>query len=108
VVNNLRWVSTAAGQLSAAGTVGTKQQYGGCNPQEVKVYCGCGPHEVNVLRVPPAGGKSTAGVTRSKLRLVRGEPPGGTYSLRGALEPHTRGAAPMMTIPVDTVTSSAL
>ena len=51
--NNLLWVSAAAGQLSAAGTAGTKQQYGGCNPHEVKVYGGCGPHEVNVLRVPP-------------------------------------------------------
>ena len=42
-------VSAAARQLSAAGTTGTKQQYGGCNPQEVKVYGGCRPHEVNVL-----------------------------------------------------------
>ena len=82
-------VSAAAGQLSAAGTTGTKQQYGGCDPQEVKVYGGCGPHEVNVLRVPPAGCKSTAGVTRSKLRLVRVEPVRETDFLRGALEPHT-------------------
>ena len=82
-------VSAAATQLSAAGTTGTKQQYGGCNPQEVKVYGGYGPHEVNVLRVPPAGCKSTAGVTCSKLRLVLVEPAGGTDFLRGALEPHT-------------------
>ena len=34
--NNLLRVSAAAGQLSAAGTAGTKQQYGGCNAQEVK------------------------------------------------------------------------
>ena len=71
-------VSAAARQLSAAGTTGTKQQYGGCNPQEVKVYGGYGPHEVNVLRVPPAGCKSTAGVTCSKLRLVLVEPAGET------------------------------
>ena len=63
--------------------------YGGCNPQEVKVYGECGPHEVNVLRVPPAGCKSTAGVTCSKLRLVRVESAGETDFLRGALEPHT-------------------
>ena len=87
--NNLLRASAAAGQLSAAGTTGTKQQYGGCDPQEVKVYGGCGPHEVNVLRVPPAGCKSTAGVTRSKLRLVRVEPVRETDFLRGALEPHT-------------------
>ena len=31
-------VPAVAGQLSAAGTAGAKQQYGGCNPQEVKVY----------------------------------------------------------------------
>ena len=47
--NNLLRASAAAGQLSAAGTTGTKQQYGGCGPQEVKVYGGCGPHEFNVL-----------------------------------------------------------
>ena len=47
--NNLLLVSAAIGQLSATGVTGTKQQYGGCNPQEVKVYGGCGPHEVNVL-----------------------------------------------------------
>jgi hypothetical protein len=82
--------SAAAGQLSAAGTTGTKQQYGGCDPQEVKVSGGCGPHEVNVLRAPLAGCKSTAGVTHSKLRLVRVEPAGETDFLRGALEPHTR------------------
>ncbi len=82
-------VSAADRQLSATGTTGTKQQYGGCNPQEVKVYGGYGPHEVNVLRVPPAGCKSTAGVTCSKLRLVRVEPVGATAFLRGALEPHT-------------------
>ena len=40
-------VSAAARQLSAAGTTGTKQQYGGCNPQEVKVYGGYGPLEIN-------------------------------------------------------------
>ena len=50
-------VSAADRQLSATGTTGTKQQYSGCNPQEVKVYGECGPHEVNVLRVPPAGAK---------------------------------------------------
>jgi hypothetical protein len=87
-------VSVAAGQLSAASTTDTKQQYGGCDPQEVKVYGGCGPHEVNVLRVAPAGCKSTAGVTRSKLRLVRVEPAGKTDFLRGALEPHTPRPAP--------------
>ena len=76
--NNLLLVSAAVGQLSATGVTGTKQQYGGCNPQEVKVYGGYGPHEVNVLRVPPAGCKSTAGVTCSKLRLVLVEPAGGT------------------------------
>jgi hypothetical protein len=43
-------VSATDRQLSATGTTDTKQQYGGCNPQEVKVYGGCGPHEVNVLR----------------------------------------------------------
>jgi hypothetical protein len=59
--NNLLRASAVAGQLSAAGTTGTKQPYGGCDPQEVKVYGGCGPHEVNVLRVPLAGCKSTAG-----------------------------------------------
>jgi hypothetical protein len=69
----------------------TKQQYGGYDPQEVKVYGGCGPYEVDVLRVPPAGCKSTAGVTCSKLRLVRVEPAGETDFLRGALEPHTPG-----------------
>ena len=63
--NNLLRVSAAAGQLSAAGTTCTKQQYGGCNPHEVKVYGGCGPHEVNVLRVPPARCKNTAGGTDS-------------------------------------------
>ena len=88
--NNLLLVSAAVGQLSATGVTGTKQQYGGCNPQEVKVYGGYGPHEVNVLRVPPAGCKSTAGVTCSKLRLVLVEPAGGTDFLWGALEPHTR------------------
>jgi hypothetical protein len=88
--NNLLRVSAAVGQLSATGTTGTKQQYGGCNPQEVKVYGGYGPREVNVLRVPPAGCKSTAGVTCSKLRSVLVEPAGGTDFLRGALEPHTR------------------
>ena len=36
--NNLLLVSAAVGQLSATGVTGTKQQYGGCNPQEVKVY----------------------------------------------------------------------
>jgi hypothetical protein len=82
-------VSAATGQLSAASTTGTKQQYGGCDPQEVKVYGGCGPHEVNVLRVPPAGSKITVGVTRNKLRLVRVEPAVETDFLRGALEPHT-------------------
>ena len=81
--------SAAAGQLSAAGTTGTKQQYGGCDPQEVKVYGGYGQHEVNVLRVPLTGCKITAGVTHSKLRLVRVEPAGETDFLRGALEPHT-------------------
>ena len=86
-------VSAAARQLSAAGATGTKQQYSGCNPQEVKVYGECGPHEVNVLRVPPAGCKSTAGVTCSKLRLVLVEPAGETDFLRGALEPHTRRRA---------------
>jgi len=74
-------VSAAARQLSAAGTTDTKQQYGGCNPQEVKVYGGCEPHEVNVLRVPPTCCKSTAGVTCSKLRLVLVEPAGETYFL---------------------------
>ena len=88
--NNLLRVSAADRQLSATGTTGTKQQYGGCNPQEVKVYGGYGPHEVNVLRVPPAGCKSTAGVTCSKLRLVLVKPAEGTDFLRGALEPHTR------------------
>ena len=87
-------VSAAARQLSAAGATGTKQQYGGCYPHEVKVYGECGPHEVNVPRVPPAGCKSTAGVTCSKLRLVLVEPAGETDFLRGALEPHTRGHAP--------------
>ena len=46
--NNLLLVSAAVGQLSATGVTGTKQQYGGCNPQEVKVYGGYGPREVNV------------------------------------------------------------
>ena len=87
--NNLLRASAAAGQLSAAGTTGTKQQYGGCDLHEVKVYGGCGPHEVNVLRAPLAGYKSTDGVTRSKLRLVWIEPAGETDFLRGALEPHT-------------------
>ena len=82
-------VSAAAGHLSVASTTGTKQQYGGCDPQEVKVYGGCGPHEVNVLRVPPAGYKSIAGVTHSKLRLVRVEPAREADFLRGASEPHT-------------------
>jgi len=72
--NNLLLVSAAVGQLSATGVTSTKQQYGGCNPQEVKVYGGYGPHEVNVLRVPSACCKSTAGVTCSKLRLVLVEP----------------------------------
>jgi hypothetical protein len=85
-------VSAAAGQLSAAGAANTKQQYGGCNPQEVKVYGGCGPHEVNV-RVPPARRKSAAGVARSKLRLELVEPAGETYFMRGAFEPHTRRRA---------------
>ena len=40
--NNLLLVSAAARQLSAAGATGTKQQYSGCNPQEV-------------VRVEPAG-----------------------------------------------------
>ena len=85
-------VLAAAGQLSAADTVNAKHQYGGCNPQEVKVYGGCGPHEVNVLRVPPAGCKSTAGVTRSKLCLVRVEPAGETYFPRAGCvrTPHAR------------------
>ena len=87
--NNLLLVSAAVGQLSATGITGTKQQYGGCNPQEVKVCGGYGAHEVNVLRAPPAGCKSTAGVTCSKLRLVLVEPAGETDFLRGALEPHT-------------------
>ena len=86
----LMLVSAAAGQLSAASTTDTKQQYGGCNPQEVKVCGGYGAHEVNVLRAPPAGCKSTAGVTCSKLRLVLVKPAGGTDFLWGALEPHTR------------------
>ena len=89
-------VSAAARQLSAAGATGTKQQYSGCNPQEVKVYGECGPHEVNVLRVPPAGCKSTAGATCSKLRLVLVEPAGGTDFLRGALEPHAHAVAPIV------------
>ena len=72
-------MSAVVGQLSAAGTAGTKQQYDGCNPQEVKVYGGCGSHEVNVLWAPLTGCKSAAGVTHSKLRLVRVEPAGGTY-----------------------------
>ena len=76
-------MSAAARQLSAASTTGTKQPYGGCDPQEVKVYGGCGPHEVNVLRVPLAGYKSTAGVTHSKLRLARVEPAGETDFLGG-------------------------
>jgi hypothetical protein len=83
-------VSAASRQLSAAGTTGTKQQYGGCNPHEVKVYGGYGPNEVNVLRVPPACCKSTAGATCSKLRLVLVKPAGETDFLRGALEPHTQ------------------
>ena len=90
-------VSAADRQLSATGTTGTKQQYGGCNPQEVKVYSGYGPREVNVLRVPPAGCKSTAGVTCSKLRLVLVEPAGETDFLRGALEPHTQ--RPLIVVP---------
>ena len=87
--NNLLRPSVAAGQLSAAGITGTKKQYGGCDPQEVKVYGGYGQHEVNVLRVPLVGCKITASVTHSKLRLVRVGPAGETYFLRGALEPHT-------------------
>jgi hypothetical protein len=87
-------VSAAARQLSAAGATGTKQQYGGCNPQEVKVYGECGPHEVNVLRVPPAGCKSTAGVTCSKLCLVRVEPAGETDFLRGAFVRTPHAPAP--------------
>jgi hypothetical protein len=58
--NNLLLVSATSRQLSAAATTGTKQQYGGCNPQEVKVYGECGPHEVNVLWVPPASMSSTS------------------------------------------------
>ena len=91
--NNLLLVSAAARQLSAAGATGTKQQYSGCNPQEVKVCGGYGAHEVNVLRAPPAGCKSTAGVTCSKLRLVLVKPAGGTDFLWGALEPQTRRRA---------------
>jgi hypothetical protein len=94
--DNLLLVSAAVGQLSATGITDTKQQYGGCNPQEVKVCGGYGPHEVNVLRVPPAAGcKSTAGVTCSKLRLVLVKPAGGTDFLRGALEPHTPRPHPL-------------
>jgi hypothetical protein len=49
-----------------------------------------GPHQVHVIRVPAVGCTSTAGVTRSKLRLVLVESAGETYFLRGTLEPHTR------------------
>jgi hypothetical protein len=91
--NNLMRASAAAGQLSAAGTTGTKQQYGGCDLLEVKVYGGCGLHEVNVLRAPLACCKSTAGVTHNKSRLVRVEPAGETDILRGALESHTHRRA---------------
>jgi hypothetical protein len=42
-------VLAADRQLSVTGTTGTKQQYDGCHPQEVKVYGEYGPHEVNVL-----------------------------------------------------------
>ena len=96
VVHLLR-VLAAAGQLSVVGIEGAKQHCGECNQQEVKVYGGCGPHEVNVLRVPPTGCESTAGVTRSKIRLVWVEPTGNTFFLRGALEPHAR--CPPATVP---------
>jgi hypothetical protein len=90
-------VSAAAKQLSVAGAACTKKQYGGCNPQEVKVYSGCAPHEINVLRVPPACCKSVAGVSHSKLHLAPVEPAGETYFMRGALKPHTRCRPPVAT-----------